>query len=270
MKINVATMKKNKMNLLLEKICRKAFAVEDGGAPTNNPPVDGGASNTTTPSPTTVQPPVVNTAPISYEQLIAQARAEEKNKLYPEIERLKAESNSKTVKVNDLMLALGTKENEIADLKKQLEKAQSGQANNEELVKAQNTIADLTAQLEAEKNKVNQIELDYYKKAKLQEAEGKIIPDLVHGTTKEEIDASIEASKTRYAEIIASATKQPQPTPQPRADFNQALVGGGVINPSMTPFSGNGMSVEDISSIDVRTPEGRRKYEELRKQMNIR
>ena len=268
MKINVATMKKNKMNLLLGKICRKAFAVEnsqESGA--QEVPNNTVADNTTTP----VATPVANNTqqPISFEHLIAQARAEEKNKLYPEIERLKAESNSKTQKMNDLMLALGTKENEIASLKKELEKTKSGQANNEELVKAQATITDLTAQLEAEKKKTNQIELDYYKKAKLQEAKGQIIEDLVSGNTKEEIDASIEASKARYAEIVASINGQAtQQTEKPK-DFNQALAGG-LINPSIAPFSGNGMSVEDINSIDIRTPQGRAKYEELRKQMNIR
>ena len=42
------------------------------------------------------------------------------------------------------------------------------------------------------------MELESYKKEKLAEAGQEIIPDLVHGSTKEEIDQTVELAKQRY------------------------------------------------------------------------
>lgn len=264
MRLEELNMKKNMKNKLFNVLFRKVFAEEVQATATETNPTEGevanqqttkqtGESNTTTPQ-------------ISFEQLVAQARSEEKKKLYPEIERLKKESNDKTVKINELMLALGAKETTISELQAKLKEAQSGQISSKELDEAKAVIAKLSSELEAEKNKVIQMELESYKKEKLAEAGQEIIPDLVHGSTKEEIDQTVELAKQRYTDIfgsIANQTKQNQPT----KDFNRAMAGGGIVNPA-SPFS-TSTSVEDINNLDLRTAEGKKKYEELRKQMNL-
>lgn len=253
--------KLNLSNLLSRHLIRRAFALEEG-----EPTVQA----TATTEPTPVQPTATQgaTPTANYEKLIEQAIKEERAKLYPEIERLKSELTAKQSSLNELAVSLNNKDGEIATLKKSLENAKAHEANSKELAKAQATIKELEDKLVTANSKINQVELDYYKKSKLRDFEGQIIPDLVYGTTKEEIDASIENSKKRYEEILASALKNN--TPQPKTNVNQALFNGGVVNPSTTPFNRGGMSAQDISAINLRTPEGRRQFEELKKQMNMR
>lgn len=205
---------------------------------------------------------------LNYEQLVAQARKEEKDKLYPKINELKNVVGERDKKINELMLALGTKEAEVSSLKAELEKANSGVASSEEVTTLQATVAQLQKELADEKARCNNIELDYYKKAKMAEAGGQLIPELVTGTTKEEIDQSIEVSKARYSEIVGGVQAQAQPAqPQPQAQDANAFLAGG-INPSTSHLNQANVA-DEIANIDVRTVEGRRKYAEMRKKLGL-
>lgn len=232
--------------------------------PTNtSEPVGGATAGAPQPSPAPTQQ-------LNFEQLVAQARKEEKDKLYPKINELKTTVGERDKKINELMLALGTKEAEIGTLKAELEKAKSGVTNSEEITTLQATVAQLQKELADEKAKCTNIELDYYKKAKMAEAGGQLIPELVTGTTKEEIDQSIEVSKARYSEIIGGVQAQTQAQPvqaQPQVQDANAFLAGG-INPS-TAHLNQANVADEIANIDVRTVEGRRKYAEMRKKLGL-
>lgn len=226
--------------------------------------------------PTTSEPAgktVQATPQINYEQLVAQARKEEKDKLYPKITELKNTIGERDKTINELMLSLGGKEAEISKLKSELDKANSGVANSEEVTNLQTTITQLRKELEESKKQCIDIELDYYKKAKIAEAGGKLIPELVAGTTKEEIDQSVENSMKRYLEIVgvaSQANKQPQATQTEVASVSEnanAFLAGG-INPSTNHLNSTNLT-EELASIDVRTVEGRNRYAEIRKQLGL-
>lgn len=259
-----------KESLLVKKLsqfilCKLACvrAEEPDGAQTTVP--------TTSSEPTGAS--VQATPQINYEQLVAQARKEEKDKLYPKINELKNTISERDKTINELMLTLGGKEAEIGTLKSELDKAKSGVTNSEEVTNLQTTIAQLKKELEDSKKQCTNIELDYYKKAKIAEAGGKLIPELVTGTTKEEIDQSVENSMKRYLEIVGVAS---QVNPQPQvtqtevasvnADANAFLAGG--INPSTSHLNSTNLS-DELASIDVRTVEGRKRYAEIRKQLGL-
>ena len=154
--------------------------------------------------------------PIDYEKLIAKARQEEKDKLYPEIQKLKAQVEALTQQSNDNLLAKGKAEAEVDSLRKQLENGQS-----EEVTK-------LTAKIEAleEENKKlkesatdetkireelqKEFEVKEYARDKILESQqsGKLLKAFsknVTGKTKEEIDAAlaeaIKASDEVRAEV---------------------------------------------------------------------
>ena len=86
------------------------FADEDPNGGGNNP----------TPNPSQSQ-----TAPVNFEQLIAKAREEEKNKLYPTIEKLKTENATYIQTHNEDLIAIGTKDKEIERLNSEIKTLQS-------------------------------------------------------------------------------------------------------------------------------------------------
>lgn len=153
---------------------------------------------------------------VNFEQLIAKARQEEKEKLYPQIERLKAENASLVQKVNDYLLKIAEKDEKISSLEKELETLKANPNITEEYKTLKEEVERLRRENEELKNtyeqKLTAIELEYYKKEKIAEANGKIIPELVTGNTKEEIDNSIELAKKRYEEIVSSVAKVGTPT----------------------------------------------------------
>lgn len=143
---------------------------------------------------------------INIEELIAIARKEEKDKLYPQIENLKSEKSRITGSLNEALL-------KNAELTKQLETLKSEKGNVAEL---NSTIKDLEAKVEvltsekedlAEKlknaPKAEELEAKYktqyevkdYLRTALAEHKDDILKTFisdVKGDTKEEVDASIQ------------------------------------------------------------------------------
>lgn len=166
---------------------------------------------------------------VNFEDLIAKARKEERDKLYPELNKYKE-------KVNSLMLVIAERDSEIADLKKELEAVKKENAKLKEDadkgVKTNKTISELTTtisvlerQLEELQAKydadVTALKLEAFKKEKIAEAGGELIPELVTGNSEEEIIASIELAKQRYQEIIQKAVQNVQ---MPAANPNQNII----------------------------------------------
>lgn len=156
---------------------------------------------------TKVVPPVIN-----YEDLIAKARSDEKNKLYPEIEKLKKELEEKTEKVNAYLISVAEKDELIKDLQKQIETAKEEGAkemgaNVEGTKKELETqIAELQKQLEAKDVEFTayktEQELATYKAEKLKDVDETVV-EMVTGKTKEEIDASVEKAKAFYEKVAS-------------------------------------------------------------------
>lgn len=145
---------------------------------------------------------------INYEQLIAQARKEEKDKLYPRIKQLE-DDNRKHIQIeNDNFIKIGDLTQMVNTLSAELAKYKSGEVPSKD-------IEDLKAKVEAlekenaelKEKSVDEISLratiekEYEIKSYLAEQKmankDKIISsflDKVQGTTKEEIDNSIQSA----------------------------------------------------------------------------
>lgn len=218
---------------------------------------------------------------INYEDLIAKARKEEKEKQYKTIEKLKGQISTLTEQHNtDLLIVAGLKEDlskaeaklstagkddseELKTLKSELKTAQDTISSlNKDLEKLKNdTIsreeveAEIRAELEAE------YEVKTYKAEKMAEFKDDIlVPELVMGTTKEEIDASIKSALERSTKIKESlgvtsdSKKQQKRTPKSPA------------NPSISGIQNKEISMEYLASLDV----GSKEYAEVRKQLGLK
>lgn len=263
----IAGMSNEAIKKVIEAISLRAFA-DEGADPDDNIGADGGEGAKTTPT-------------INYEDLIAKARKEEKEKQYKTIEKLKGQIATLTEQHNNDLLVK-------ADLEKQLKEANdklttAGSGDSEEVKTLKETIktlekdkadldkkvkdyeankpvsreeveAEVRAELEAE------YEVKTYKATKMAELKDDIlVPELVMGTTKEEIDASIQSALDRSAEIkknlgISTDKKQTKRTPKSPA------------NPSVSSVQDNEVSLERLATMDVRSKE----YAELRKQLGLR
>lgn len=219
------------------------------------------------------------TPSINYEDLIAKARKEEKEKQYKTIEKLKTQINTLTEQHNSDLL-------KVAELEKQLQEANTklttaGSGDSEEVKTLKETIktlekekADLdkkvkefesktpvdrdevVAEVKAELEK--EYEVKTYKAEKMAELKNDIlVPELVFGNTKEEIDASIQSALERSAEIkknLGFTDKPNKRTPKSPA------------NPSVSKVQDNQVSLERLATMDVRSPE----YAQLRKELGLR
>ena len=205
------------------------------------------------------------TKTVNFEDLITKARAEEKAKLYPKIQKLEGEKAELVEKNNKLLLDLGTKDAEISDLKSQIEKTKSSkEATESETVKAlKDEIKTLKATIkDMESNAVDvdaltesirgEYDVKLYREQRLREVGETVIPELVMGTTKEEIDASITNAQARFNDMIAKH-------------------GATHVTPTVTPNNVNtqSLNVKDLSVEDISrmTPE---EWAEKRKMLGFK
>lgn len=251
---------------IIEAVSLRAFA-DEGGDNQPDDVTDGG----------TKQQPTIN-----YEDLIAKARKEEKEKQYKTIEKLKGQIATLTEQHNNDLLVKADLEKQLQDANEKLTKAGSG--DSEEVKTLKDTIKTLTTEKEALDKKVKEyeskkpvdreevvaevraeLEAEYevktYKATKMAEMKDDIlVPELVFGNTKEEIDASIQSALERSAEIkknlgISTDTKkQEKRTPKTQS------------NPSVSKVQDTEVSLERLATMDVGSPE----YAQLRKQLGLR
>lgn len=256
----IAGMSNEAVKKIMSTISLKAFADEGG---------EGGTGD---------EPKVTPT--INYEDLIAKARKEEKEKQYKAIEKLKTQVATLTDQHNNDLL-------KIADLEKQLKDANdklttAGKGDSEEVATLKETIkglekekADLDKKVkefgehkpvsreEVEAEVRAELEAKYevkaYKAEKMAELKDDIlVPELVMGETKEEIDATIKTALERSAKIkeslgLADGGKKTTPrtpkTPSPKVE-------GGTKQ----------YTLEYLASLDVSSPE----YAKVRKELGLR
>lgn len=229
---------------------------------------DSDPENTDPPTTSTQE---VNTSPsVDISALIAQVRTEEKNKLYPKIEKLKTEvAKYKGLyeTVTGEKVELGK---EVESLKKKLEGVE-----DPELINSLNTkIAELEdelknkpdeeairAEIRAELEKEQEVK-DYIKKV-IEENSNvllSVFSDNITGKTTEEVDASladaIEKSKKTRKDLGLpdEGTKKSKKTTQPP-----------VANPQVGITSPN-IAISALKGMNVRSDE----YKQLRKQMGLK
>lgn len=205
------------------------------------------------------------TAPtVNFEELISKARKEEKEKLYPEINKLKAQVEEKVKRINELLIALGEKDeiikgkdSEIAGLKKNSKATES-----DEIKALKVKIAKLENALSDKESEIASIKLEAYKTAKIAEAGGELIPELVTGRTPEEIDLAIEKSKARYAEIVGRVKNTVVVNQKPSTEIPPA-------NPNTQAFY-NQINTMDIAGLSMFDKNSRSQYSEMRKQLGLK
>ena len=165
---------------------------------------EGSTSTTSTPAPT-----------INYEQLIAAARKEEKDKLYPRMQKLE-EENKKQVEMNNNNLI------KIGDLMERVKTLEAENKSLRENVKDSDEVKTLTkrvAELEAENKSLKEnapdekairaeIEKEYELKSYITEQKNSnkdailsTFLDRITGTTKEEVDKSVADLKDETLSI---------------------------------------------------------------------
>lgn len=247
---------------LIETISLRAFA--DEADPSN----DGGVEEPKAPT-------------INYEDLIAKARKEEKEKQYKTIEKLKGQIDTLTKQHNDDLLVKADLEKKLEEANDKLTKAGSG--DSEEVKTLKETIKALEKEKEDLDKKVKefethtpvnreeveaevraQLEAEYevktYKATKMAELKDDIlVPELVFGNTKEEIDASIQSALDRSAEIKKSLGINADPQKQKRTPKAPT-------NPSVSSVQDKNISMEYFASLDVRSPE----YAKARQQLGLK
>jgi hypothetical protein len=216
-----------------------------------------------------------STAPIfDYEKMIAQARKEEKDKLYPRMKKLEDTNKLLTKSNNDNLL-------EVARLKEELETFKAGQQNiedsqvvkdlrkklgeleveNETLQKSKPDEEAIKAQIKAE------YEVKLHLTTQLNENKDNILPVFaksVTGKTKEEVDASIqnainETIETKKTLGILDEDGNP-------IDTNKKNKGNKppIANPSGA--KDKDFDLETVKNLDVRSKE----YAEYRKSQGLR
>lgn len=291
---------------IADKLFPVAYADEggngdNGGTPPADPPANGGS-----------QTPAnggdnggIKTPQINYEDLIKRARQEEKNKLYPEINKLKDELKTMTKHNNDNLLRIGQLEaenetlrngnGESAVVKELRDKVATLEAENNQLKETtppdeEALRTQIRTELEAEFN----VKLYRTEKLASDEVKNSVLPmfyDNIGGNTNEEIDASIQkaiemTNQAREQFGISAPTNpfggsqtpanggspmNPQSPQQKQNPVNpQNPAGAGVfnVNPQNPLFSmgGQTQNIDYLSRLDPNSEE----YKKFRQQMGLR
>lgn len=221
-------------------------------------------------------PPVGDPTPapaptINFETLIANARNEEKKKLYPQIETLKVEVEKLTKRNNELLLTVGEKEEalgaslaENATLKAENETLKAeGEKNvgtNATIEQLQDQIEKLKLQVADKDTEIANVksgyELKEYRSTKLADVD-ESVHDLVTGKTQEEIDASVAKAKETFEKIASKFSKAPAPAPSVASKVPP-------VNMNNTNDQFKNVTAEDIENMDFKT------YAEYRKSIGMR
>lgn len=162
---------------------------------------------------------------VDIDALLSKAREQEKQKLYPEIEKLKNELKAKNAKLNESILKVSSLEDKVAEKDKEISKInelvekakEEGKGMGEEQIKllekerddykarAEKAEAEFLAFKEAQ-------ELETYKNSKIKDLD-EDFRELVVGGSKEEIDSSFEKAKALADKIKDKYKPNVLPTP---------------------------------------------------------
>lgn len=214
---------------------------------------------------------------INYEDLIAKARKEEKDKQYKKIKKLEEDVASLTEGHNKDLLTIANLQQQLKDAEEKLTKTNSGDSEAVQTLKTQISTLETekknleakiaeyeknppVSQEEVEKKVRAELEAEYkvknYRLTKLTElGEQILVPELVVGDTEEEIDKSIASAIERSNQIRKSLGikdgEKKRTTPK--------------SNPSVSGAQDHTADFERLATMDVRSEE----YAKLRKQLGL-
>jgi DNA repair exonuclease SbcCD ATPase subunit len=197
-------------------------------------------------------------------EAIQKARAQEKAKLYPQMEKLQEELAALRSKEQEREAAEAERQAKRlareAELAAEKKKQEEDEMSFKELLQAKEQ--EFQAQLEAERQEREKAfallererefqELSQYRQARLESERENIVPeliDLISGNTKDEIEASIADLKARSAKIFESVAAASQQT-------RKEMVGTRVTVPASGPLDNNSdqlsYSPNDISNMSM-------------------
>lgn len=191
------------------------------------------------------------------EEDLAKVRSQEKNKLYPEIDKLKEELDSiKKIREEELALKQAAVEAEAA-AKKQKEEENlevrdllkvKEQEWTEQLERERQERERAFALLEREKSFT---EIQNYRQTRLEQERENIIPelvDLITGESPEQIEQSIQGLKDRSSRILESAQQAMQAA---RRDMTGTRVTTPPAGPMDIETGNRQFTAEDISSMSL-------------------
>lgn len=225
--------KKARKRSFLQMLFMNVLAEEPKTEPTE-PKVEE-PTNPTEPTEPPANPEPKPNGSVNFEELIAKARKEERDKLYPQLEKLKKDKN-------DLLLVVAERDATIVELEKAVENLQKthnkltkdveeGTKTNKIVQEQSLTISQLEQELEELQAKyetdITSLQLASYKEKAIASAGGEIIAELVSGSTEEEINASIELAKQKYKEIqekALSSVQMPKSVNPSFATINQSVL----------------------------------------------
>lgn len=252
-----------------------AYAEEpdNGGAP---PDDKGGAGG---------NPAGSGGATINYEDLIAKARQEEKQKQYKAIEKLKTQVTTLTDQHNNDLLKIAELEGKLTEAENKLTTA--GKGDSTEVATLKKEVETLKNEKSALETKVNdyeknkpasreeieaqvrqELEAEYevksYKAEQLAAHKEEIlVPEMVGGDTKEAIDQSITAAIARSNEIrttlgvpVGGSKTPPKQQKAPKTP---------PANPGIGSVQNTGVDLNRLATVDVGSPE----YAEMRKKLGL-
>jgi len=205
-------------------------------------------------------------APKFTEADLARVREQEKNKLYPEIERLKQENKAFAEQEAARQQAAARAQ---AEAEAEAQRLREAEMSAKELILAKeqewenrfNAQAQAIAEAEAERNRSLQLlqmeqqyqELQAYKQQALDANVDAIMPelrDLVAGNSREEIDASIQNLVERSNRIVDSVAQATQAA-------RQQMPGARVTYPANGPLDNNSdnkqFTDEQLAAMDLAT-----------------
>lgn len=224
--------------------------------------------------PTPQTDPAGDPAPINFEQAIAQARKEEKDKLYPRIKKAEDEVKSLTTSVNKYLL-------ENAALKDELEKMKNQPADPKikELEDKVKSLEDENKTLkenapneeEIRKRVEEEYEVKMYAQEQINANKGSIISILIPeitGKTKEEIDSAIASAKEKTKTIkkdLGLSVEDEEDDDKKKKTPAPKQKKAPVANPASTE-SEDEFDAEYVRNLDPRSKE----YAEFRKKMGLR
>lgn len=215
---------------------------------------------------------------INYEDLIAKARKEEKDKQYKTIEKLRGQVATLTEQHNADLLAKAELEKQLNEAKDKLTAAGNGDSEQvktlKESIKTLETekaeldkkVKELESKKPVSREEIEsevraELEAEYevktYKAEKMAELKDDIlVPELVMGSTKEEIDASIQIALDRSKEILekVGGTKRQKRTPK------------NPTNPDVSKVQDSQYSYDYLASLDPASKE----YAEVRQQLGLK
>ena len=204
------------------------------------------------------------TPSFNYEDLISKARKEEKDKLYPKITALEKEKEALIEKSNNSLLTVGELQSKIEKLEK--ETKSSTLSESEEVAKLKKALADKEEELkgliettediatveERIRNEVvEEYEVKLYREQMLRKVGDHVIPELVTGATKEDIDNSLAVSQQRFNEIVEKSLSGVKIPP---------------ANTSVSKLNNKEFNMEDLAQLDPRSEE----YKEVRKKLGLK